>query len=87
MRLPVDGSLENMRVLRWTDPLALNFYLPEGRVPLSTGRYRIHAGSVRGVTIKTEGAEQLVRVKLTTAPKRYSVHLDSGLLELNLEHE
>ncbi len=61
VRLPVDGSLEGMRILRWTDPLALNFYLPNGRVPLSVGRYRVRTGSVRGVTIKTESGEQLVR--------------------------
>ena len=86
-RLPLDGTLEAMRIVRWAAPLALNLYVPNGRIPLSQGLYRTRKGPVRAIAVKFEGGEQLVRVQLTAVPARYDVRLEGGMLELSLELE
>ena len=84
LRIPFDGTLDNVRARIWAQPRALAIDLPRGHTPLPPGSYAIAQGSVSELRLNARGAETLVRIKLAAPIERYSLAAQDGVLEVRL---
>lgn len=85
VRIPFEGSLENMQALIWAEPLALAIDVPHGSTALAQGRYSIGAGGITDLRVNKRADALLIRVKLSSPITRYSITAEHGTLEARLE--
>jgi hypothetical protein len=85
MRIPFEGSLEDMHALVWAEPLALAIDLPHGSTVLAQGRYSIGAGGITDLRVNKRHDALLIRVKLSSPITRYTITAEHGTLEARLE--
>jgi PilZ domain len=85
VRLPFDGSLDQMQARLWAAPYALAIDMPRGRTKLADGVHRLQRGSAGMLRIqrRDDGTESL-RLTLATPLARYAVTAQDGTLELKL---
>lgn len=85
--VPVEGSVADLRLALWVEPLAVVADLPSGRIPLTQPRYDIKAGGVSAVSIgKNRGVTQ-VRVLLNALLTRYSAERAPGGIVIRMKRD
>jgi hypothetical protein len=87
VRIPFQGTVDEMKARVWAMPHALAVDLPKGRTALAPGRYPIGKGEVSDLQINERRSTLLVRAKVSAPISHYEVRVAQGQLELELHME